>query len=106
MFNQFRGHLPNKASRGTTTGIWALEESDDTNHVLKRQPSGYRRSILKKARPHSWHSNLQKGFQRARSRSSGRDKDNGKAQNRSSTIVTSSSSQLYRGSDLVHHDLI
>ncbi len=39
-----------------------------------------RRSVLRRAasRPHSWHSTLQKGFQRARSRSSGRGDQNAK----------------------------
>ena len=41
--------------------------------VMKRSSST--RRIPKKNRPHSWHSTLQRGFQRARSRSSGRDKN-------------------------------
>ena len=43
---------------------------DNESGLLKRG-SG-QRSTLKKSRPHSWHSTLQRGFHRARSRSSGR----------------------------------
>jgi hypothetical protein len=48
-------------------------QGDESPTLLKRTSN---RSTLKKSRPHSWHSTLQKGFQRARSRSSGRGERN------------------------------
>lgn len=54
-----------------------------------------RRSLLRRggSRPHSWHSTLQRGFQRARSRSSGRDskaeRDRAKHHHRSSASMLS-----------------
>ncbi len=46
---------------------------DESPTLLKRSSN---RSTMKKSRPHSWHSTLQRGFQRARSRSSGRGERN------------------------------
>ena len=46
---------------------------DESPTLLKRTSN---RSTMKKSRPHSWHSTLQRGFQRARSRSSGRGERN------------------------------
>jgi len=57
---------PEKTVQPTTQG-------DESPTLLKRTSN---RSTLKKSRPHSWHSTLQKGFQRARSRSSGRGEKN------------------------------
>lgn len=82
---------PHKSSRGTSTaqlptyhahsahnahvGVAGQAHTNyDESPNLKR--SSHRRSMLKKSRPHSWHSTLQKGFNRARSRSSGRDNNN------------------------------
>ena len=84
---------PHKSSRGTSTAHLPTYHAQNAHsahvsgHVggqahtnydespnLKR--SSHRRSMLKKSRPHSWHSTLQKGFNRARSRSSGRDNNN------------------------------
>ena len=48
-------------------------EDDESPTFLKRSSN---RSTMKKSRPHSWHSTLQRGFQRARSRSSGRGERN------------------------------
>ena len=68
--------------------------------VLKRS-SSRRRSMIglsKKNRPHSWHSTLQRGFQRARSRSSGRDRQQqgqqqqGQPGSRASTTMLASES--------------
>ena len=44
--------------------------TEQKTSIFKRSTS---RSTMKKNRPHSWHSTLQKGFNRARSRSRGRD---------------------------------
>ena len=51
-------------------------EDDESPTFLKRSSN---RSTMKKSRPHSWHSTLQRGFQRARSRSSGRGERNREA---------------------------
>ena len=48
-------------------------EDEESPTFLKRSSN---RSTMKKSRPHSWHSTLQRGFQRARSRSSGRGERN------------------------------
>ena len=44
------------------------------------------RASVKKSRPHSWHSTIQKGLARARSRSSGREKERDKAKRASSAL--------------------
>ena len=44
------------------------------------------RASMKKSRPHSWHSTLQKGLARARSRSSGREKERDKLKRASSAL--------------------
>jgi hypothetical protein len=55
------------AATSTTTN------GDESPTLMKRSSN---RSTMKKSRPHSWHSTLQRGFQRARSRSSGRGERN------------------------------
>ena len=45
-----------------------------TELVVPEERRGSRAS-MKKSRPHSWHSTLQRGLARARSRSSGRERD-------------------------------
>ena len=66
---------------------------------LKPRGSVHRRSLLRRGgnRPHSWHSTLQRGFQRARSRSSGRnnDRDSKNLHNRSSASLLSSAGYAY-----------
>lgn len=57
-----KGQIQNGTNGQTTT-----EQKDS---MFKRSSS---RSTMKKNRPHSWHSTLQKGFNRARSRSKGRE---------------------------------
>jgi len=49
------------------------KNGDESPTLMKRTSN---RSTMKKSRPHSWHSTLQRGFQRARSRSSGRGEKN------------------------------
>ena len=50
-----------------------VPSGDESPTLMKRSSN---RSTMKKSRPHSWHSTLQRGFQRARSRSSGRGERN------------------------------
>ena len=50
-------------------GMNCPPNNEKTSSVFKRTSS---RSTMKKNRPHSWHSTLQRGFNRARSRSTGR----------------------------------
>ncbi len=56
------------------------------SRAADRQRSG--RSSVKKSRPHSWHSTIQKGLARARSRSLGRgDREKDRAKRASSALV-------------------
>ena len=86
MFSRSNRDHHKSASRGTLANGRGPEPEDSP--VLKR-PS---RASLKRNRPHSWHSTLQRGFQRARSRSSGRDKSH-----RASSSTLAQQQQLYNG---------
>ena len=55
------------------------EPSNPGGGLFKRSSA---RSTTKKSRPHSWHSTLQRGFHRARSRSAGRSGDPGNHDNK------------------------
>ena len=55
------------------------------------------RASVKKSRPHSWHSTIQKGLARARSRSSGREKERDKAKRASSALNTGQSGDEEEG---------
>jgi hypothetical protein len=56
------------------------------SRATDRQRTG--RSSMKKSRPHSWHSTIQKGLARARSRSLGRDREKERAKRASSALTT------------------
>ena len=57
-------------AKGPQNGTKTQTTTEPKNSMFKRTSS---RSTMKKNRPHSWHSTLQKGFNRARSRSKGRE---------------------------------
>ena len=57
-------------NKGHQNGTNGQPPPDHKTSMFKRTTS---RSTMKKNRPHSWHSTLQKGFNRARSRSKGRE---------------------------------
>ena len=71
---------------------FSVHYNNNNNH----EPSSFSRAAdrrdsrasTKKSRPHSWHSTLQKGLARARSRSSGREKERDKAKRASSALNT------------------
>lgn len=69
--NSFSSKAPPPISppKGPQNGTNGPSSTDRTSSVFKRATS---RSTMKKNRPHSWHSTLQRGFNRARSRSTGR----------------------------------
>ena len=60
------------------------------NSIFQRSHGDKRdsRASTKKSRPHSWHSTIQRGLARARSRSSGREKERDKAKRASSALNT------------------
>ena len=57
-------------AKGQQNGTNCPPPTEHKTSMFKRSSS---RSTMKKNRPHSWHSTLQKGFNRARSRSKGRE---------------------------------
>ena len=57
-------------TNGYQNGTNTETSAEHKTSMFKRSSS---RSTMKKNRPHSWHSTLQKGFNRARSRSKGRE---------------------------------
>ena len=57
-------------NKGNQNGTNGPPPPEHKTSMFKRSTS---RSTMKKNRPHSWHSTLQKGFNRARSRSKGRE---------------------------------
>jgi len=63
-----------KSTNVTKNGAKGDAKNGDESPTLMKRTSN--RSTMKKSRPHSWHSTLQRGFQRARSRSSGRGEKN------------------------------
>ncbi len=70
------------ATSSTTTAL-----SSFFSRATDRQRTG--RSSVKKCRPHSWHSTIQKGLARARSRSLGRgDREKDRAKRASSALTT------------------
>ena len=62
--------------------------SSPTNSFFSRGANDKRdsRASMKKSRPHSWHSTLQRGLARARSRSSGREKERDRVKRASSAL--------------------
>jgi hypothetical protein len=66
------------------------------SRAADRQRSG--RSSVKKSRPHSWHSTIQKGLARARSRSLGRgDREKDRAKRASSALVPGKRWDVWEG---------
>ena len=63
-------HISATNTKGHQNGTNCQTTTEHKNSMFKRSSS---RSTMKKNRPHSWHSTLQKGFNRARSRSKGRE---------------------------------
>ena len=68
-------HLHYNGSRSSVVVEPVASAAPPPDDVMKRSSSRRRSMMSKKNRPHSWHSTLQRGFHRARSRSSGRDKN-------------------------------
>ena len=64
------------------------EQGEAASSMFSRAAGDKRdsRASVKKSRPHSWHSTIQKGLARARSRSSGREKERDKAKRASSAL--------------------
>ena len=75
------------------------ERSGENSGMLSRVAGEKRdsRASVKKSRPHSWHSTIQKGLARARSRSSGREKERDKAKRASSALNTGQSGDEEEG---------
>lgn len=73
-----RENTPNPAETDTSLSTFFTRSAD------KR--SG--RASTKKSRPHSWHSTIQKGLARARSRSLGRDKEKDRVKRASSALTS------------------
>ena len=73
-----RENTPNPAETDTSLSTFFTRSAD------KR--SG--RASTKKSRPHSWHSTIQKGLARARSRSLGRDKEKDRIKRASSALTS------------------
>ena len=75
--NSYYEQQPSAKSSSVALNVTSVTKKvvveDDEATFLKRSSN---RSTMKKSRPHSWHSTLQRGFQRARSRSSGRGERN------------------------------
>ena len=78
-------NMPNPAETDTSiTAFFSRGGGGGGNNNVKetrgRQPT-------KKSRPHSWHSTIQKGLARARSRSMGRDKEKDKLKRASAALT-------------------
>ena len=80
------GESTNSPARYSTT--FNNNNTVTTELVVPAGPGERRgsRASMKKSRPHSWHSTLQKGLARARSRSSGREKERDKLKRASSAL--------------------
>ena len=80
------GEAVNSPARYSTT--FNNNNTVTTELVVPAGPGERRgsRASMKKSRPHSWHSTLQKGLARARSRSSGREKERDKLKRASSAL--------------------
>ena len=73
----------------------AAEQESPTNSFFTRSSDKRdSRASMKKSRPHSWHSTLQRGLARARSRSSGREKEKDRVKRASSALNSGKSSSL------------
>ena len=71
----------------------AAEQESQTNSFFTRASDKRdSRASMKKSRPHSWHSTLQRGLARARSRSSGREKEKDRVKRASSALNAGKSS--------------
>ena len=71
----------------------AAEQDAPTNSFFNRaNDKRDGRASMKKSRPHSWHSTLQRGLARARSRSSGREKEKDRVKRASSALNAGKSS--------------
>jgi hypothetical protein len=79
---------PSSSNATPTTAITSF-----FSRAADRQRTG--RSSVKKSRPHSWHSTLQKGLARARSRSLGRGEREKERAKRASSALTSGRRTLH-----------
>ena len=62
------------------------QESPANSFFTRSNDKRDSRASMKKSRPHSWHSTLQRGLARARSRSSGREKEKDRVKRASSAL--------------------
>ena len=84
---RFSVNLNNVNNNNNSSGE-TPERSGEQGSMFSRAAGDKRdsRASVKKSRPHSWHSTIQKGLARARSRSSGREKERDKAKRASSAL--------------------
>ena len=77
----FTENSPYKYNNGA-----AEQESPANSFFTRAHDKRDSRASMKKSRPHSWHSTLQRGLARARSRSSGREKEKDRVKRASSAL--------------------
>jgi hypothetical protein len=88
----FSRNLPRAEGKGRDGARLAEGEAALGEQPAAFTPRSTARASVKKSRPHSWHSTLQRGLARARSRSGGREREKDRAKRASSALHGATSS--------------